>query len=259
MNRPLAVGLTLLLVAALTAVFRVAQRYDPARIAMEREGRGPMGEINFQFENPTIIARTAGVEDWRVNVDRIDVLGDIGGSLENYRQVKFFGIRDGVFRKNGKPYARFRAQSATFDPSQQQFELTGEMAVRTHQGDRLTSKFARWSERDDFIRFPEGAEGKIEGRPVKSPQVMLEPRKRIVQCPIGAEVVLNGRLVRADSLYWDVEKGRVECPGTISGERKGMLFQAQSVVFNLKAKTMHAARGQFQVMMDRNDELEVPQ
>jgi hypothetical protein len=248
----------MLLAVSLIAVFRKAQQFDPARIAMERSGRGPLGEINLQFVRPTIIARTAGIEDWRVKVDRIDVLAGMSDTLESYREVKFLNIHDGRFQKNGRPFAAFRAHAATYAPATQSFELTGEMHLRTVKGDRITSRLARWSEKDDFVRFPEGAEAVFEKNTLLTPQLLVEPRRRLVQCPIGGDAVLNGRKVRADALFWDVDRGIVECPGTVMGESKNMVFQSQSVVFNLKQKTIKTARGRIRLSIKQNaDELEV--
>jgi hypothetical protein len=241
MRRILPTLIALAVLAGLVALFRVAQRFDPSR--QMGYGQGPLGDVSIRFEGATIISREAGRTQWSVEADLIELKRTAYGDLENYRAADFTGIKNGVFHRGGKPEAFFSARRATFDQPTQQFTVREKIRLRSAKGDTLESEECVWSEREDFVRLPQGAKGVFSGHKLSAPFLLFSPRKRLVQCPQGAEATLDGNPVHAASMFWDIEKGQVRCPGPVSGTRGSLMYQVNDVEIDLKAHAFHANNG----------------
>jgi hypothetical protein len=257
MRRLLPTILALIVLAGLIALFRIAQRFDPSA------GRGPgyreagMGDVSVRLANTLLIAREAGRTQWQMRADRIELRRGANDDLEYYRSADFTGIRDGVLYREGRPETFFTARQATFDQPQQRFDVRGDIRLRSAKGDTIQAEECLWSERDDFVRLPQGARGVFRGQKISTPNLLYSPRRRLLECPQGADAVLDGHPLRAAALYWDVEKQRINCPGFVSGSRKSLTYFAQDVVYDLKARTLKANKGWAQIRIEgQNDEWE---
>jgi hypothetical protein len=236
----IAAGIALVL---LIWLFREVQQFDRSAQPAAGYAEGGMGDISIRFGKSEIISRSAGVRQWRVVADKIELKRYPGGGLDQFRTAEFDGIHDGIFYRKGKTEAFFRANNATFDQAQQRFDIRGKIRVTTTKTDTLAAEDCIWSDRDDFVRFPSGARGKFGKNTVSAPMLLYQPKKRIVQCPQGATGELGGYRVQATILNWDLDRQVVEMPGLVSGERKGIRFTVQSGALDLKRHLLTGNNG----------------
>src|SRR5437016_2103592 len=103
MRRLLPTLMTLAILAGLIKLFRIVQQYDPA---LERGAQG-LPEVSLQLTDATLLSRWAGVPEWTMQADRIDVHPQGAGGLDAFRSAEFRGIRNGVLYKNGREQATF--------------------------------------------------------------------------------------------------------------------------------------------------------
>jgi len=227
-------------ILGLYRLYRVAQVYDPSvREAMDLQRSGA-GDVSIQFGDAFILNRSGGRRQWSLEAKQIDLRRPMGGGIEHLSAADFRGIKNGTLYRDGKPESFFAADSATFDHSAQRFDIRGGIRFHNTKGDQVASEFLQWSERDDFVRFPQGASGKIRGNTIKTPMLLYHARKRTLDCPQGAEGIFNGYPARATKLFWDIGKEIVEFRGPVSGSRKGLDFQAESARLNLKTRDLIA-------------------
>ena len=234
----------------LIRLYRVAQRYDPSvREAMDRSA-GAAGDVSIQFGDALIVNRTGGRRQWSLEAKQIDLRRPMGGGIEQLSTADFRGIKNGTLYREGKPESFFAADSARFDQSAQRFDIRGGIRFHNTKGDQVASEFLQWSERDDFVRFPQGASGKIRGNTIKTPMLLYHARKRTLDCPQGAEGIFNGYPARATKLFWDIGKEIVEFQG-VSGARKGLdHFQAESATLNLKTRDLIANKASLELRIE---------
>ena len=206
---------------------------------MEMRNAG-VGDVVVEFGDALVLNRTQGRRQWSLEAARIVLSRPSGTAVEQLRQADFQRIRNGTLYREGRPEGFFSAESATFDHLAQRFDIRGGIRYRNVKGDQVASEFLQWSEKDDFVRFPRGASGKIRGNTLKTPMLLYHARKRTLECPQGAEGVFNGYPARATKLFWDIGKEIVEFRGPVSGTRKGIEFSAQSARLNLKTRDLEA-------------------
>lgn len=247
MRRILPILAALAAIAGLIAVYRIVQRYELTAQPVEET------QIALRLEDSLIIARAAGRRQWSMRVDRIDLHSGPGRTLESYDSVDFIGIRDGVMYRGDRPEAFFTADMALFSQPMLTFDIRGNILLRSTKGDRFQAEACTWSERDDFVRFPQGARGRLSGHSIEAPFLLYSPRKNVVQCPQGASGTFNHQRLQAGALLWDVDRGIVRCSGPVTGTRKSLTFLAQSVELNLKAHTLTANKVSLQLRIEEGD------
>jgi hypothetical protein len=94
---------TLIVLAALFGLiklFRVVQQYDPS--LRQGVGRDALENVSVRFQGAQIVSRTAGVPQWSVKADRIDLKRMDYGGLDNFSGAEFVGIKDGVLYREGR-------------------------------------------------------------------------------------------------------------------------------------------------------------
>ena len=228
------------IILGLYALYRTAQQYDPSvKEAMALQNQG-VGDVTIQFGDAFVVNRSGGRRQWSLEAKRIDLSRPAGGGIEQLRQADFKEIRNGRLYRDGVPESRFSADSAIFDHIAQRFDIRGRIRYENVKGDQVASEFLQWSDRDDFVRFPQGASGKIRGNTIKTPMLLYHSKRRTLECPQGAEGVFNGYPARATKLFWDIGKEIVEFRGPVSGKRQGLDFMAESAVLNLKTRNLTA-------------------
>src|SRR5437016_2195243 len=108
----IAAGCALML---LIRLFREVQRIDLSAQTSAEYAEGGMGDISIRFGKSEIISRSAGIRQWRVVADKIELKRYPGGGLDQFRTAEFDGIHDGIFYRKGKTEAYFCANKAAFD------------------------------------------------------------------------------------------------------------------------------------------------
>jgi hypothetical protein len=239
MRRLVAPVLTIAVLLGLIALFRYAQRYDPARIAPQTR----LPEVSIRLTDATIISRHAGKPRWSLHTDKIDVRPLTYGSLESFRAAELTGIRAGTLYREGKREATFSAEHASFDQASQQLDIRGKLRLDTVKGDRIEAPECVWSEREDAARLPQGARARFRGNTVNAPFLLYSPKRHTVQCPQGVEGRFDGYPLRAAAIDWDVDKGTVHCTGPVSGERRSYTYTVQEAWLDLKKHEMWANKG----------------
>lgn len=232
--------LALAAITALGFLFRVVERYDPARKDALAAGGG---SVRLAIDDATMAGNSGGKPDWRLRAHRVVMRADPGGDLEAFRQVELAGISDGELYERHVKRATFRADSAVYDRAARSFTIAGGIQLVSTRGDRIESSDCIWSERDDFIRFPSGASGTYKRNTLKAPSLLYAPRERMIQCPAGAEGVFEGHPVRAAAITWDVENERVHCTGPVTGTRRNLDYTASSADIDLKTRTLRVNKG----------------
>jgi hypothetical protein len=159
----------------LIRLFREVQRINLTLRGAPGYAEAGLGDISILFGKSEIISRTAGVRQWRVQADKIELKRYPGGGMDQFRTAEFTGIRDGIFYRKGKPEAFFSANSATFDQSQQRFDIREKIHVTTAKGDSLSAEDCIWSDKDDFVRFPTGATGRFGKNSINAPMLLYQP------------------------------------------------------------------------------------
>lgn len=250
MLRPHTLALALIAIAALAALFRVVERYDPAR----QSARDAAGSVRLVIEDARVCGATAGRPDWRLHAGRVVMRTDPGSDLEAFRQLELTDIREGQFLERGVLRAKFRADRAVYEQGARRFTIEGAIQVTSTRGDRIVAGECLWSERDDFVRFPTGARGEYRGNRLSAPSLLYAPRQRRILCPTGAEGVFNGYPIRAAGVTWDVEAGRVHCAGPVSGSRRNMDFQATSADLDLNSRTLRVNKGTLRLRIEPESE-----
>ena len=215
--------MVLAVLVGLVRLFRVVQKFDPS--AQHNVGSG-LSDVSIRFEGAEITSRHGGVPDWSVQADRIDLKKTDYGGLDNYSSADFVGVHNGVFYRDGKKEAAFKAKEATYDPQKQRFSIYGGIQLVSTKGDTLNAEQCLWSEREDSVRLERGMNGVIDGHKITAPYVLFTPKKRVVNCPQGAEALFDGYPLHASNLLWDVNSGHVHCLGPVSGKRRSMSFTA---------------------------------
>ena len=233
---------TIFAVVVLLLLVRLFREVQTSQIAPGYPESG-LEDISIRFGKSEIISRSAGVRQWRIMADKIELKRFPGGGLDQFRTAEFGGIRDGIFYRKGTMEAFFSAGQAAYDQSQQRFDIRGNIRVRTTKGDTLAAEDCVWSDRDDYVRFPTGARGTFGKNRVSAPMLLYEPKKRLVQCPQGAEGLLGGYNLQAAVLNWDLEGQRVDMPGLVNGYRKGLQFTVQSASLDLKRHELSGNNG----------------
>jgi hypothetical protein len=233
MKRIIPTILVLAVLFGLVRLFRVVQKFDPT--AQHNVGSG-LPDVSIRFEGAEIVSRHAGVPDWTVQADRIDLRRTDYGGLDNYSSADFIGVHNGVFYRDGKKEAFFKAKNASYDPQKQHFIINGGIHLTSMKGDTLASEQCLWSEREDTVRLERGMNGVIDGHKINAPYVLFSPKKRVVNCPQGAEALFDGYPLHASNLLWDVNSGHVHCLGPVSGKRKSMSFTAANADIYLDTK-----------------------
>src|SRR5205823_6620772 len=153
----------------LVQLFRIAQRFDPTAPVPQGYQEAGLGDVSIRLDDTIVIQRNAGVPIWRLHAKQIDLKRAPGGDFEALRQAEFKTITDGVLYRNGKPDARFEAREAVYDHAAQRFDIRGEIHIKTNKGGALEAEELIWSDRDEFVRFPSGANGTFGKDRVKAP------------------------------------------------------------------------------------------
>jgi len=230
----LSVLVALAIIMGLLLLYRAVQRYELRQQPLEET------QIALRLENSQIVARSAGRRQWSLRAERIDLYSQPGRPIENYDSVEFIGIRDGVLYRHNRPEAFFRAERALFSQPLSSFDIRGHILLRSIHGDLLQAEACTWSERDAFVRFPQGARAQFGDNEIQAPLLLYAPQKNEVQCPQGAVGSFLQQKLQAGNLTWDVARGIVRCSGTVTGTRKNAIFSAQQAELNLKAHTLTA-------------------
>lgn len=235
-------------------VFHLVRAYEPGGRPPPGYKEAGLGDISIQLGKSEIISRLEGRRQWSLQVDRIDLHHtSFGGDPDQFSNAVFANIREGVFYRNGKPEAKFSANRATFDNPTQQFNVHGKIRVRTVHGDTVEADDLIWSDRDDYVRFTNGAKGVFKGNRLTAPVVFYSPKKRTLQCPQGAEGTFKGYPLKASVLYWDIGAERVEMPGHVSGDRRGLHFTANQATLDLKTRELKANDGTAELRIQGGD------
>lgn len=256
MRRLLPFLLAFAVLGGLVALFRAAQRFEAMQAGRVLPSEDPLNNVRIQIREAVVISRAQGVPRYTVQAKEIRLRQTPNGGLENLSGADFVGIHDGILFREGKPDVFFAAQNASFDQATQRFTVSGGIQARTVRNDTLTAESLVWSEREDFVQFPQGADGVFHKQSVHAPFLLFSPRRRIVQCPQGAEGRFNGNPVRADSLFWDINAEMVNCPGTVTGVYKRITYTASGVQMNLKTREIHANKANTQLRIEGENDLE---
>ncbi len=244
----------------LIKLFRTVQKYDPSIV----QNQDNLGDVSILLQNSHIVSTKSGIKDWDIIADRIELKKGMFGGLDSYSSADFKGIRNGKLYRDGKKEADFSAREARYDPQIGNFQISGELTLKTKDGDKLTAPACYWSEHEDVIRLESGMSGTIDGHKITSPYVLFNPKKRFVSCPQGAVATIGGYPLRAILLQWDVPTGLIKCPGTIVGERPNMTFEAHDGEIKLKTnvdkrrpgdpasavETLRLSRGSIEMRID---------
>lgn len=237
MRKVLPALVTLAVLYGLIRLFRIAQQYDPS---LERNGGTQGIDVAIRLTDAKFTSRDQGRPQWTMRADSIELHPLPYGGLDTFRSVDFAGIHDGALFRQGKPEATFSASRATFNQTNQQFDISGGLKLNSHKGDSMEADECVWSEKDDFIRLPHGGSGVFNGYTLKAPFLLYEPRKRVVQCPQGGEASRSRETIRASVMMWDIPSGHVHLTGPVSGTRGSMSYQSQSAFLDAKNHTLHA-------------------
>ncbi len=240
MRRILPILITFAALLGLIRLFRLAQQFDPS---LERNSGSQAPEVSIRLSDATLVSRDEGRPRWTLHSDRIELHPEAYGGLDSIRSVEFSGIRDGVLYREGEREAFFSARHAAFEQATQRFDIRGGIKLSTRKGDRMEAEQCIWSEREDFVRLPQGGTGFFNGYSLKTPLLLYEPKKRVAQCPQGGEAKRNGQSIRAAAILWDVNSGHVHFTGPVSGERGGLSFTVQSLFMDAKKHTLKANNG----------------
>src|SRR5437763_5001142 len=225
-------------------VFQIVRAYEPGRPLPPGYREAGLGDVTIQLGKSEIISRLDGRRQWSLKVYKIDLKHQVlGADPDQFTSATFDNIHEGILYRDGKPEATFSARTASFDNPTQRFDVRGGIKVRTVHGDTVESDNLLWSDREDFVRFPNGAKGIFKGNSLSAPVVFYAPKRRALQCPQGADATFKGYPLRASVLYWDIANERVEMPGPVSGERKGLRFSARQATLDLKTRELKANNG----------------
>src|ERR1051325_7090568 len=176
---------TIYVVAALVALgglaylMRMAQRYQ---VGLDAQGPG-LEQISVEFGPSVIIQREAGVPQWKVEAERIDLRRPQEGAADQIQYADVHRSHNGVIYRDGKPEARFAAESASYDQVAKRFSVRGGIKFNTVKGDHFQAPELVWTEKDDFVRCPQGAKGQSGKNRISAPTLLYSPKLRVVQCP----------------------------------------------------------------------------
>src|SRR4051812_8381115 len=107
--RTIYVIVALAALCGLVYLMRLAQRYQ---VGLAEQGPG-LEQISVEFGPSVIIQREAGVPQWKVETERIDLRRPQYGEADQFQYADFHRIHNGVIYREGKPEARFAAESAS--------------------------------------------------------------------------------------------------------------------------------------------------
>jgi hypothetical protein len=250
MKRILPTAAALVAVAALMALFRTVQRWDPAAISAAESP----DQLALEARDAVMMARERGVPLWRMRVDRIIVRRAQGSDLMDFHAVDFGGVRQGVVYDGERQAATFRAESATYERPTKRLNVERGIRLRYDDGTMFSTERCVWTERDEFARFPAGAQVDVKGDRVTAPVMVYSTRTRLVQCPNGADGVFRGQPIAAGGLEWDTGEGTVRCSGPVTGKRGDASFVAQYAELNLKERTLRVNKGMLDLRIDSGTE-----
>lgn len=236
-SRTISIVIALVALGGLLYLMRVAQRYQ---VGLDMQNGPGLEQMSVEFGPSVIISREQGVPQWKVETERIDLRGPQYGEADQFQFAEFHKIHSGVIYREGKPEAKFSANTASYDQIAKSFSVRGEIRFDTVKGDHFQTPELVWTEKDDFVRCPQGANGRSGKNSVKAPSLLYSPKMRVIQCPEGASAVFEGRPLQASALYWDLAQERVNMPGHVTGERKSLTFTGDTVSIDLKTHTLSA-------------------
>jgi hypothetical protein len=246
---------TILLIVAFIVIlglgflYRIIQRYDSSMQGLNRATKG-MSNISLQLRGVTMASVDRGRILWSLNADDVTLFRQGGGDLDQVRTITFSPIHNGKFYQDGKLRAVFSAQNATYDQLTQSFDIRGKIRLRGAEQERLDSDECIWSEREDYIRFPQGASAAVGKNTLQTNFLVYSPSSRMLQCPQGASGFLNGYQLQAAALYWNVRNGDIQMPSGVNGSKGNLLFNASSMQMNLAAHTWKANNGVVQLRIE---------
>src|ERR1043166_749417 len=145
----------LVALGGLVYLMRVAQRYQ---VGMAEQGPG-LEQISVEFGPSVIIQREAGVPQWKVETERIDLRRPQYGEADQFQYADFHRIHNGMIYREGKPEAKFSAEAASYDQVGKKFSVRGGIQFDTVKGDHFKTPELVWTEKEDFVRCPQGAQG----------------------------------------------------------------------------------------------------
>jgi hypothetical protein len=137
---------------------------------------------------------------------------------------------------------------------QWQFQLTGDVRLRTREGNRLnapaiailqlTNLHTGHTERR--IVCDEGVHVSVDKTQVQANSVRYDPDTRYVECLGGVRAVMPAHggqdTFQAERLFWSLKEQAIRCPETATGVMNGLPFTAEGLNIDLKRHVSEGAR-----------------
>jgi hypothetical protein len=253
MNRTITALLLCAFIIGLWILSRVALRYEPLSRLDPTFRQADMGDVSMEIRDAWLIQRSKGITQWSFNCDLLRVRSLAGGDFDRYQGAEFVGLTRGKYYKEGKQQATFAANRADYDDPTKTFTIHDKIRVTTQKGERITSDYCSWSEKQDFIRFSQGARLTSKHGWLQTPNALFEPRDRVLQCPTGGEGVIDKQRVQASALFYDMESELLQFPQTVTVDRKNVKLIGQGVEIELKTSKMHANKGHIILRIQGDD------
>lgn len=246
MARTFGVGLAILTIVALAWLFRMVERYDP--LAAERER--PIEEVILTAEESFMLARYRGQPRWTMKVRRMGLRTAPGADPTEFHTADFEHVSDGTVYSDGRPRAYFSAKQAQYHRLPRTLAITGDLRLRSVEGETFEAPACRWSEDDKVARFPSGAYVRIKKDELKAPEMMFDPERSLIRCQQGATAKVRGHVVTAANLEWDLDDKRIACGGPVTGSHGKATFRAESAFLDLEAQVLRVNKGVVDIRME---------
>ncbi len=190
--RRIIAGLLLVVVAAAVTWFMVEWLRRPAPGREEgREVSAPMVSLR-----ESVVEHSRGGEPaWRLNIEEIQIGG--GG-----RAVAAAGLREGLVYDQGKPVVRISAGQATYNTTDQSFQVTGGVKVVSVRGAIVTTTQVQWVPTTQTLHCPEEVTMRAEGVTLRTESLDLIVPQDLVRAPGRTQVrTRDGQLTGRDLTY----------------------------------------------------------
>jgi hypothetical protein len=241
MRRLLPILIALATLVALYRLLRIVQSYEPGAEEGNSYREAGLGAIAVRLGRSRIAVRSGGELLWSAVCDRVDLRRRPGGDITDVDAADFAGLHEGVLYRANRPEAMFSARAGTYDRFARQLRVEGDIQVRIPPNDHIRAEGLIWSQADDTVQFPRGADALFGTDHIVAPILFFSPRARRVDCPQGAQGTVGGYPVQSSALFWDLGKGTVDMPGRVWGNRGAYDYSAEGVHLELKPKVVFRA------------------